>query len=104
MVRAPSMTDLTSMALLDDAIEAAGGLDVAEALLDRGERAAAEQVRHVHGVPGGAPALGQVGHAGREPLDVVEQDDGLGSHGPTLGASADTVPAAEDDAGVVAQG
>ena len=50
-------------------------LDVGETLVDRPERASVEQVRRVHGVPGGPQVVGERAHAGGQPLCVVEQQD-----------------------------
>ena len=51
------------------------GLDRREALLDRAVGGAVEEVGGVHGVPGPAERVGQGVDAGRQALDVVEEDD-----------------------------
>jgi hypothetical protein len=45
------------------------------ALVEGGERAAVEEVRRVHRVPGSAKLVGERHHARGESLDMVEEDD-----------------------------
>ena len=47
--------------------------DVGDTLVNALERASVEQVRRVHGVPGGPQVVGERAHAGGQPLCVVEQ-------------------------------